>query len=826
MRGTWRVFTVRLRAGIGAVAIAGLLAGACSPEAEPPQQAATSSEARLDDAEAALARAEAAAAAVRAEAEVARADAEAARAEAQAARAEAQAAQVELEQAEEAAGGMRLANATAQSRVEDAEEAVAAALAEVESARVAADEARAAAEAMRAEVATARSEVERAEAAAVATRAVVEAARAQAAVAQQEADEARARAEEANAEAGAAEDAAAVARAVTASANAEAQEAEAAAELADETAAAAQAEAALALERAAAAEAAAAEAARAAQEQAAASPTSTTAAATTPTTTSAATSPEGPPEDIATEDMSGDYDMADAMDDGGGPPSAASPSAASTRGSPSGAAAPGSPQLRPPSGCPDCSGNTFEDYGVNPFVSTDEDPLSTFALDVDTASYVVARNFLRGDELPPPEAVRVEEFVNYFDGGYEPVPDEFVIGTEAAPSPFAADGHVLLRVGVRAPDVLAGVAAPESIVVVMDRSGSMGQAAGYRGERLERIQLAHRAVELLLEGLADGTRVGIVTYDDRVETVIEPTDVAGNRDSIMRRVRDEVTPRGSTNAAAGLVSGYEMALAEADSGRPVLVLLLSDGVANVGATRTEEILEQIGERGDIGLSTIGVGLGPFNDALMEQLANTADGTYHYIDSFGEARRILADNLPSLLSVAARDAKIQVEFNPATVRSYRLLGFENRDVADEDFRDNTVDAGEVGLGQSSTALYELELVPPSERQGAATTLATVTLRYERPRRGSITEIEAGIGAGDAAASFAAAGAHFRLAAVVAEFAEVLRASPFVDEGHTDMVELAAQAAAVAEALGDEPDADDLVTLIDAARRASGDSSGSG
>ena len=818
MRGTRRVFTVRLRAGIGAVAIAGLLAGACSSEAEPPQQSATSSEALLDDAEAALARAEAAAAAARAEAE-------AARAEAEAARAEAQAAQVGLEQAEEAAGGMRLANATAQSRVEDAEEAVAAAQAEVESARVEADEARAAADAMRAEAEAAQSEVERAEAAAAAARAEVESAQAVAESARVEADEARARAEEANAEAGAAEDAAAVARAVTASANAEAQEAEAAAELAEEAAAAAQAEAALALERAAAAEAAAAEAARVAEEQAAASSTATSAAATTPTTPAAATSPEGPSQDVATDDMDdgfmGESDMAADMSGSGG----GSPSAASTRGTPS-AAAPGSPQLRPPSGCPDCSGNTFEDYGVNPFVSTAEDPLSTFALDVDTASFVVARNFLRGGTLPPPEAVRVEEFVNYFDGGYEPVPDEFVIDTEAAPSPFASDGHVLLRVGVRAPDVLADVAAPQSIVVVMDRSGSMGQAAGYRGERLERIQLAHRAVELLLEGLADGTRVGIVTYDDRVETVIEPTDVAGNRDSIMTRVRDEVTPRGSTNAAAGLVSGYEMALAEADSGRPVLVLLLSDGVANVGATRTDEILERIGERGDIGLSTIGVGLGPFNDALMEQLANTADGTYHYIDSFREARRILADNLPSLLSVAARDAKIQVEFNPATVRSYRLLGFENRDVADEDFRDNTVDAGEVGLGQSSTALYELELVPPSERQGAATTHATVTLRYEHPRRGSITEIEASIGAGDAAASFAAAGAHFRLAAVVAEFAEVLRASPFVDEGHTDMAELAAQAAAVAEALGDEPDADDLVTLIDAARRASGDSSGSG
>ena len=818
MGWTRGAFTVRLRAGIGAVAIAGLLAGACSSGAEPPQQSATSSEARLDDAEAALARAEAAAAAARAEAG-------AARAEAETARAEAQAAQVELEQAEEAAGGMRLANATAQSRVEQAEEAVAAAQAEVESAQVEADEARAAADAMRAEAEAARSEVEQAEAAAAAARAEVGAAQAVAGSALVEADEARARAEQANAEAGAAEDAAAAARAVTASANAEAQEAETAAELAEEAAAAAQAEAALALERATAAEAVAAaqaeaaEAALAALEQSAASSTTTSAAATTPSTTSAATSPDGPSADVATEDMSGDYEMAadDMADDGG---SGGSPSAASTRGSPSAAAAPGSPQLRPPSGCPDCSGNTFEDYGVNPFVSTDEDPLSTFALDVDTASFVVARNFLRGGTLPPPEAVRVEEFVNYFDGGYEPVPDEFVIDTEVVPSPFASDGHVLLRVGVRAPDVLADVAAPQSIVVVMDRSGSMGAAAGYRGELLQRIELAHQAVELLLGGLPDGTRVGIVSYDDQVATVVEPTDVAGNRDWIIRRVRDEVTPRGSTNAEAGLLRGYEMALAEAEAGWSVLVMLLSDGVANVGATRTDEILAEIGDRGDIGLTTIGVGLGPFNDALMEQLANTADGTYHYIDSFGEARRIFVDNLASLLSVAARDAKIQVVFNPDTVRSYRLLGFENRDVADEDFRDNTVDAGEVGLGQSSTALYELELAAPGSGSGSSTTLATVTLRYERPRRGSVIEVEMSIGETDVAPSFAAAGEHFRLAAVVAEFAEVLRGSPFSDGTDAGMSALAAEAAAVAEAFSGDPDATELVTLIETARQASG------
>ena len=763
---------------VAGLAVAGLLAGACSSESES-TQASPVPVPSTEDAGAVLAEVEEAAAAARADAAAARARADDAQATADAMRAELEAAREELAAASEDAARVRDAMVQVEQEFAALQQQVAAVQAEADD-TLAKSAARAAREtdAANAELTAARAAAEDAQATADAVRAEFEMAREELATASEE-----------------------LARA------------EAAAELAEEAAAAAQAEAALALERAAAAEAEAAEAARIAQEQAAASSTTTSAAATTPSTTSAATSPEGPAEDIATDDMGGDYDMGDMGDDGG------SPSAAATRGSPSAAAMTGSPQLRPPSWCPDCSGNTFEDYGVNPFVSTAEDPLSTFALDVDTASFVVARNFLRGGTLPPPEAVRVEEFVNYFDGGYEPVPDEFVIDTEAAPSPFASDGHVLLRVGVRAPDVLADVALPRSIVVVMDRSGSMGAAAGYRGELLERIELAHQAVDLLLGGLPDGTRVGIVSYDDQVTTVVEPTDVAGNREWIMRRVRDEVTPRGSTNAEAGLVRGYEMALAEAEAGWLVLVMLLSDGVANVGATRTDEILSEIGDRGDIGLTTIGVGLGPFNDALMEQLANTADGTYHYIDSFGEARRIFVDNLASLLSVAARDAKIQVVFNPDTVRSYRLLGFENRDVADEDFRDNTVDAGEVGLGQSSTALYEFELSSLSDGSGGPTTFATVTLRYERPRRGSITEVEMSIGETDVASSFAASGEYFRRAAVVAEFAEVLRGSPFADGTEAGMSALAAEAAAVAEAFSTDPDATELVTLIETARQAS-------
>ena len=493
------------------------------------------------------------------------------------------------------------------------------------------------------------------------------------------------------------------------------------------------------------------------------------------------------------------------------------PAAAPARTRASEESAWGSVEPTRPGECWGCSSNIFRDYGVNPFVDTLRDPLSTFALDVDTASYVVTRNYLDGGSLPPMEAVRVEEFVNYFDGGYEPEWDEFAIHMEAAPSPFSRDGYVLLRVGVRAPDVLADVVIPDSVIVVMDRSGSMGEQAGYGGEWLDRIQLAHEAVDLLLDGLPDGTRVGIVAYDDRVATVVEPSDVAGNRDRIMRRIRDEVYPRGSTNAGAGLERGFDLALDEASRGRDVLVMLLSDGVANVGATRTDQILRDIGDRGDIGLTTIGVGLGPFNDVLMEQLANSADGTYHYIDSTHEARRIFGSNIVSLLALAARDAKIQVEFNPDTVLSYRLLGFENRDVADEDFRDNTVDAGEVGLGQSSTALYELELAGRSRDRSSRDWLATATLRYQRPRRGSITEIEQSVTGADIARSFASASPHFRLAAVAAEFAEVLRRSPFVEYRDADMAVLVDEAWYASDDLRRDRDAEELAELIEDARR---------
>ena len=463
--------------------------------------------------------------------------------------------------------------------------------------------------------------------------------------------------------------------------------------------------------------------------------------------------------------------------------------------------------------CPECQSNTFEDYGVNPFVDTYEDDLSTFALDVDTASYVVTRNYLEGGQLPPIEAVRVEEFVNYFDGGYQPLIDEFNITMEAAPSPFSDPDRVVLRVGVQAPEVLSDLVIPESVVLVIDRSGSMGETAGPADRPMERMTLVHEAVELLISGLPGRTRVGVIAYNDRSTTILDPTRVSGNADWIIDEIRSRVQPGGSTNAEAGLVRGFDMALREADEGRAVLVILLSDGVANVGATRTDDLLEQIGERGDIGLTTIGVGLGPFNDELMEQLANKADGTYHYIDTVDEAHRIFVENLTSLLASVARDAKIQVEFDRDKVISYRLLGFENRAIADEDFRDDTRDAGEVGAGQSSTALYELTLDRGWDRSRGP--IATATLRYQRPASERITETWASLHADDVESSFRDAGAHFRLAVVAAEFAEALRDSPFVED--RSMEELSYQADRVADDLRRDDDAEELAGLIDTARR---------
>ncbi|MDE2786195.1 MAG: von Willebrand factor type A domain-containing protein [Chloroflexota bacterium] len=416
----------------------------------------------------------------------------------------------------------------------------------------------------------------------------------------------------------------------------------------------------------------------------------------------------------------------------------------------------------------------FQHYGVNPFIDTEDDHLSTFAIDVDTASYTVARRFLDDGHLPDQNSIRVEEFVNYFDQGYEaPTDDAFAIHVDGSPSPFGNGNHWLMRVGLQGKELLDEQRQDATLVFTIDVSGSM--------DREGRLELVKQSLRLLVDELRSDDKVAIVTYGDRGSVLLEATE-ARERGKILQAI-DSLRPGGSTYVEDGLKVAYRLAVDEVQSNRITRVMVLSDGVGNVGNTGHESILRQVQDYVDKGvtLTTIGFGMGNYNDILMEQLANDGDGAYYYVDTLSEARRIFVEDLTGTLQVIAKDAKVQVEFNPEVVSRYRLLGYENRDVADDDFRNDAVDAGEIGAGHSVTALYELKL-----REGADGTLGTVYMRYEDVGLNEVVEINQEFQRGDLAVSFEESAPRFQLSAVVAEFAEVLRGSYWAREGSLQAV----------------------------------------
>lgn len=410
-----------------------------------------------------------------------------------------------------------------------------------------------------------------------------------------------------------------------------------------------------------------------------------------------------------------------------------------------------------------------QDYGVNPFVEADQDNLSTFAMDVDTASYTLARNYLlQYNQIPPPEAIRPEEFINYFPTNYAAPQDEanaFAIHMDAAPSPFNSGESLLMRVGLQGRIVAPEDRDPALLIFVIDTSGSM--------DAENRLGLVKESLAILTEQLREDDRVGIVIYENTARVVLEPTP-ASEKDQILNAI-DSLISEGSTYAEAGLSLGYQMAQAHMREDQITRVILLSDGVANVGQTGPDQILSTIndGVEAGITLSTIGVGMGNFNDVLMEQLANDGNGNYHYVDNVREARRVFVNNLTSTLQVIAYDAKIQVEFNPDVVAEYRLIGYENRAIADEDFRNDTVDAGEVGAGHTVTALYEVILRDDTNGDN----LATAFVRYEDADSREVVEINSTLGVEDVIASFDNAPSDFRLLASVAQMSDLLRHSPY-------------------------------------------------
>ncbi len=428
---------------------------------------------------------------------------------------------------------------------------------------------------------------------------------------------------------------------------------------------------------------------------------------------------------------------------------------------------------------------TFTASGVNLFQTVKEIPVSTFAIDVDTAAYTVGRNYMQQGQRPPAESVRTEEFVNFFDYAYKaPTRETFKVYTEVAPSKFGRGMH-LMKIGIKGRRLGREEQRQASLTFLIDTSGSMNQS--------DRLGLVQKSLELLVNELNPKDRVAIVQYDSHARLVLEHTP-ASQKDVILKAMK-RMQCGGSTNLEEGMHRAYSLAAANFVPKGENRVLLLSDGVANLGSGAAEDILAKIENyrRQGITCSVFGFGMGTYDDTMLETLANKGDGAYAFIDSEAEARRVFVDDLSATLNTIATDVKIQVEFDPTYVVRYRQLGYENRQLRKEDFRNDAIDAGEVGSGQSVTALYELELAAPAQlvmpsqvlhpRGG---TLATVRVRYRRVDTGAVEEIDQRVQRRDVLPRFEATPPRFQLAAAVGEFAEILRGSPYAQGSSPDDV----------------------------------------
>lgn len=362
-------------------------------------------------------------------------------------------------------------------------------------------------------------------------------------------------------------------------------------------------------------------------------------------------------------------------------------------------------------------GNTFQDEGVSGYADTATDAESTFALDVDDGSYRVAQAMVAEGQRPPAESVRVEEWVNAFDYG-DPAPTEGDLDVRAESGVRSSDepGTQVVRVAVTARELAPEERPSVNLTLVVDRSGSMAMD--------DRLGLVRDSLALLTESLRPDDTISVVAFDDEVQLVLPPTQVE-QREALLTAL-DGLAPGGSTDVAAGLSLGYEQARDAYRPGGVNVVVLCSDGVANVGLTDPEGIVGRIAEEGRRGihLVSVGYGMGNYNDHLMEQLADRGDGFYRYVDTREEAEQVYVHELTSLLAPVADDARTQVVFDPEKVTSYRLVGYENRAMADESFGDLDADAGELGAGHHASALYDVRLaegVQPGDEIGRATVL---------------------------------------------------------------------------------------------------------
>jgi Ca-activated chloride channel family protein len=406
----------------------------------------------------------------------------------------------------------------------------------------------------------------------------------------------------------------------------------------------------------------------------------------------------------------------------------------------------------------------YEHLDENGFVSIREDARSTFSIDVDTASYSNARRFLEDGQLPPADAVRIEEFVNYFDYEYDPPSDgtPFAVHSEVADCPWDPS-HLLVRVGLKGQEFDHADLPARNFVFLVDVSGSMSGP--------DRLPLVRQSLGMLVEHLRPQDRVGIVVYAGASGMVLEPT--SGDDKPKIRKALEKLESGGSTNGGAGIELAYRLASRHFVEGGANRVILATDGDFNVGMTSDKALVKLIEKKRESGvfLSVLGYGSGNLQDATMESLADKGNGNYAYIDSIDEAKKVLVTEAAATLVTIAKDVKIQVEFDEAEVSSWRLVGYENRKLEHRDFTDDKKDAGEIGAGHTVTALYEI--VPAHSEMDRAGPLMSVALRWKSPDGDASTEKTHRIGSD--ARSLASTSADFRRAASAAQFGMLLRGS---------------------------------------------------
>ena len=427
------------------------------------------------------------------------------------------------------------------------------------------------------------------------------------------------------------------------------------------------------------------------------------------------------------------------------------------------------------------NGERYAEISENPFLETSRAPLSTFSIDVDTASYANVRRYLNDGQLPPKDAVRIEELINYFEYDYpQPVGDvPFSVNTEVATAPWNAK-HKIVSIGLQGKKVALEDAPPSNLVFLVDVSGSMNTS--------DRLPLVKQGLKFLAQQLSAKDRVAIVVYAGKSGLVLPSTN---NRSEILNAL-DNLESGGSTNGGQGIQLAYKVALDNFIEGGNNRVVLATDGDFNVGLTSDHELVQLVENkrRSGIFLSVLGFGTGNTNDSMMEKLADKGNGNYAYIDSQSEARKALGEQVAGTLYTIAKDVKIQVEFNPAKIAGYRLIGYENRLLANRDFNDDRKDAGEIGAGHSVTALYEIvpagqsvendgiELkyskVEPSE-SNFNDELLTVKLRYKEPNETQSKLLTQGLL--DRGNSIENATDNLRFATAVAEFGMLLRDSRY-------------------------------------------------